>query len=352
MAKGLEQRRRLKRALTAARGNLHKIANGKGLPQDKPEAPKQSDVDRMPASLRKMLALKELAERHGKKGAGGAPAEGAGAQKGGRKGGPKASAKPQDGEGEEGPSTSGRQPDAAAAAGGRGGQRAERDVPQQRTGKGAGLVGGNPFTTEQGVQHKLKGKRKEYLKRKEEKKRAKGGGELVVEKELQLRDKVQFGEVVHAPLQVHLKRKHWAPGQERTANERCSQIFQKQMQQAQQRMDGAAVDEDPAVRSAAAKAGGGGAKAGGGGAKAGGGVKAGSAGAKAGGAGAAEQKGKKRKAPPMDEETEALRQQFIDSYRAAKKGGGSHHAAYGGATLTSLAQLVGTKVAPATYTLA
>ncbi len=45
--------------------------------------------------------------------------------------------------------------------------------------------------------------------------------------------------MVDAPLQVHLKRKHWA-GQEKSASERCKEVFLKQMQQAQQRMEPAA----------------------------------------------------------------------------------------------------------------
>ncbi|KXZ42001.1 hypothetical protein GPECTOR_226g496 [Gonium pectorale] len=285
MAKGIAKRRRMKRALEAARGNLHKIQNGKGLPVSLPEAPKQNDAEKLPASLRKMLALK-VGKKRDKQNAGAGD--------------------------DDGPSTSGRGEASAAAA-----QRQPKEG-------GRAVKGANPFT-EQFVDKKLKAKKKEYLKRKQEKKQAKGGQEVVVEKELELkhRDKVKFGEVVHAPLEVHLKRKHWAD-QERSANDRCKEIFLKQMQQAQQRMSGgaAAADEGLAL---AARAGGRAAKP--------------LSGA-AGGAGPAPGKGKKRKAP-IDSETEAIRQQLIDSYRAAKKGGGFHHAAVGNATMNSLAKLVG-----------
>jgi hypothetical protein len=81
-------------------------------------------------------------------------------------------------------------------------------------GKKARVLGGNAFTTEQlFTEKKLKDRKKEFLKRKAEKqkggRKAGAGRAPVVEKELQLRDQVKFGEVVHAPLDVQLKRKHW-----------------------------------------------------------------------------------------------------------------------------------------------
>ncbi|GLC34627.1 hypothetical protein PLESTB_001240900 [Pleodorina starrii] len=322
MAKGIAQRRRVKRALEAARGNLHKIANGKALPTALPEAPKPKDVEKLPASLRKMLALKEVAAKKdakGRKAGDGSASSDAPATKAAKKAAKGGAAEGDD----DGPSTSGR--DAVAGAAQQ--QQQQRQTSGGKGGSGGGVVvkGANAFT-ELFVEKKLKDKKKDYLKRKAEQKRHKGGpggGQLVVEKELQLRDKVKFGEVVHAPLQVHLKRKHWAD-KEKTANERCKEVFLKQMQQAQQRMAGgaaaAADDEGIALR-----------RAGGSGAGAGKGSVGG------GGAGP---KNRKRKAP-MDEETEELRQRVIESYRAAKKDGGFHNAAVGHATMSSLSHLVG-----------
>ncbi|EFJ49492.1 hypothetical protein VOLCADRAFT_89739 [Volvox carteri f. nagariensis] len=176
------------------------------------------------------------------------------------------------------------------------------------------VKGANPFT-EQFVQKKLKDRKKEYLKRKAEKKRRKGtGGQVVVEKELQLKDHVKFGE-------VHLKRKHWAE-KEKTANERCKEVFLKQMQQAQQQIAaGAAARTDDGIAM-----------------RKGGGGKGGKAAKGADGDSA--QQNRKRKAP-MDAETEELRQQVIESYRAAKKGTGFHNSTVGQATLASLSHLVG-----------
>ena len=93
-------------------------------------------------------------------------------------------------------------------------------------------------------------------------------------------------QVVDAPLEIHLKRKHWAD-KERTAADRCKDIFVKQMEQAQQRMAaqagaGAAADGGLAVGAAA-----GAGAAGKGKGKAGG----------AAAAAAAAAAGKKRKAP-------------------------------------------------------
>ncbi|GFR40197.1 hypothetical protein Agub_g757 [Astrephomene gubernaculifera] len=324
MAKGLCQRRRVKRALEAARGNLHKIANGKALPKALPEAPKPKDTEKLPASLRKLLALKEAAEQQqGGKArtteSGAAPST-ASQGKGKRKDGAKDSQSDGDG-----PSTSGRTGMAAEAA---------QQQKQQQGHKDGGLKGGNAFTTAQSEEKKLKDRKKEYLKRKQQDKKRKKvpAGQVVVEKELQLRDKVKFGEVVDAPLEVHLKRKHWAEQQERSDNERCKNIFLKQMQQAQQRLEGGGGEADEGQPRRGGKA-----------------------------AGAGQQqkqqqqkKDKKRKAP-MDEETEALRQQVIESYRATKKGGGYHNAAVGNATMSSLSQLVGKSgkaAAAATHTLA
>ncbi|KAG2501081.1 hypothetical protein HYH03_000899 [Edaphochlamys debaryana] len=368
MAKGISQRRRVKRALRAADGNLHKIANGKGLPRQKPEAPNPADAEKLPASLRKMLALKAAAEKQqAEKKRKTAPAPEADEppkrQKRGNafkraeqdqeedqeedsegEGGPSGS---EGGEGEDGPSTSGR-PEPAKA--GRQGGKAQKGQEQgqgqaQRQGRER-LVGGNPFLQQQhGEAKKLKDSKKDYLKRKQERKKAKGGsGPLVVEKELQLRDKVKFGEVVDAPLDVHLKRRHWVQ-QERTAAERCKEIFQRQMSQAQARMDGAGLDEGIAVGRKAGRAG---APAAGRQGGAGAGAKPGGGGKGAGksAANAKAQGGKKQKAQ-MDPDTEALRLQVIESYRAAKKGG-----AVGHATLSSLAKLAGKGGPSASHTLA
>jgi hypothetical protein len=42
-----------------------RLQNGKALPSDLPEAPKPNDVEKLPASLRKMLALKVMASTSG-----------------------------------------------------------------------------------------------------------------------------------------------------------------------------------------------------------------------------------------------------------------------------------------------
>jgi len=117
---------------------------------------------------------------------------------------------------------------------------------------------------------KLKNRKKEYLKAKAEKKRNKGSREdnLMVSKELELQMKskleaAKFGEVADAPLKINLKRKHWASAQKKEENkihpqqvsksqdpnapptltrlgktegQRCSEIFKKQMAQAQQQI--------------------------------------------------------------------------------------------------------------------
>lgn len=60
------------------------------------------------------------------------------------------------------------------------------------------MKGGNAFllNESQFASKKLKDRKKEYLKRKKEKKAVKtASGAPLVEKELQLRDKVKFGEV-------------------------------------------------------------------------------------------------------------------------------------------------------------
>ncbi|PNW86529.1 hypothetical protein CHLRE_02g090400v5 [Chlamydomonas reinhardtii] len=338
MAKGIAQRRRLKRALNAAQGNLHRIQNGKAIPKiGLPEAPQPGDTEKLPASLRRMLALKEAAEKQ-RQGKGGGQQQQQEATQGGAQGRSKKQRQQQkqkpdgdgdsgdDSAGDDGPSTSGRdvaEPQAGAAAG-----------KQQPGGK---MKGGNAFllNESQFASKKLKDRKKEYLKRKKEKKAVKtASGAPLVEKELQLRDKVKFGEVVDAPLEIHLKRKHWAD-KERTAADRCKDIFVKQMEQAQQRMAaqagaGAAADGGLAVGAAA-----GAGAAGKGKGKAGG----------AAAAAAAAAAGKKRKAP-MDEQTEALRLHAIEAYRASKRGGGGgggdfHGAAVGNATMASLARLAG-----------
>lgn len=92
-------------------------------------------------------------------------------------------------------------------------------------------------------------------------------------------------QVVDAPLDVHLKRKHWVD-QERSANQRCKEVFLKQMQQAQQRLAGATHEEGIALPGARRKQAGGG------------GVAAAAGGA---GSGGSMPKGTKRKAPVSGE---------------------------------------------------
>ncbi|GIL94176.1 hypothetical protein Vretimale_339 [Volvox reticuliferus] len=287
------------------------VQNGKALPTDLPEAPKPTDTEKLPASLRKMLALKEVAaqknrpnKKEGSQGA--APPDAPGSKRKKAK---------LNGEADGGPSPSGRE-----VPGGT--QQQQQQQQQSKGGDKTALQGADRFT-ELFVQKKLKDKKKEYLKRKAELKHKRGArAQVVVEKELQLKDNVKFGEVVDAPLKVHLKRKHWVE-QERTANERCREVFLKQMQQAKRRLAGgeAVEDEGIVVPDRDSKGGRRGAKG---------------ASPRSGAA----SNNHKRKAP-MDAATEELRQQVIDSYRAARKGGGFHTAAVGNATMASLSHLVG-----------
>jgi hypothetical protein len=65
-----------------------------------------------------------------------------------------------------------------------------------------------------------------YLDRKKLKKKnkltqGKPGDPTVLEQTLLAKGRVQFGERVDAPLEVNLKRKHWAQDKEKKASERC-----------------------------------------------------------------------------------------------------------------------------------
>ncbi|KAK9819623.1 hypothetical protein WJX72_000359 [[Myrmecia] bisecta] len=82
--------------------------------------------------------------------------------------------------------------------------------------------------------------RKEYLKARKARRKKKGGRAAdgdEDEREAQLlqdRTKPAFGEQALAPIKVNLKRRHWDPNDgERRANERCKQIFLKQMSAAE-----------------------------------------------------------------------------------------------------------------------
>jgi len=84
---------------------------------------------------------------------------------------------------------------------------------------------------------KLKQRKKDYLnaKKLKKKKGKKGTEETMHEKERQLVDKVRFGETVHQPLKVHLKRKHWdEAAAQKAEHERCKRVFLSQMNMAQQ----------------------------------------------------------------------------------------------------------------------
>ncbi|GLI64160.1 hypothetical protein VaNZ11_007345 [Volvox africanus] len=312
MSKGISQRRRLKRALEAARGNMHKIANGKALPTELPEAPKPTDTEKLPASLRKMLALKEVAaqknrqnKKEGLQRLGPPDATGSKGKK----------AKLNDGA-NGGPSPSGRDVTGGTQ------QQQQQQQQQPKGGDRAVAKGANHFT-ELFAQKKLKAKKKEYLKRKAEMKHKRGAkSQVVVEKELQLKDNIKFGEVVDAPLKVNLKRKHWVE-KERTANERCKEVFLMQMKQAKRRLGAGEAIEDEGITVRDRDSGGGRRSAKGANSRSG-----------------AAPNNHKRK-PPMDAATEELRQQVIESYRAARKSGGFHNVVVGNATMASLSHLVG-----------
>ena len=75
---------------------------------------------------------------------------------------------------------------------------------------------------------------------------------LSATQERQLVDKVRFGETVHQPLKVHLKRKHWdEAAAQKAEHERCKRVFLSQMNMAQQQQQQAGGKGDG--RPAAAK---------------------------------------------------------------------------------------------------
>lgn len=174
----------------------------------------------------------------------------------------------------------------------------------------------------------LKARKKEYLKNKKLKKKAKqvAAAQRSVEA-ARLTDKPAFGEQVAAPPKVHLKSKHWSEA-ENTAAARCKDVFLKQMGDAVQRMGGAAGTSG---RSGAADSSGGATRhqrSGGNG----GWVTADLAGTQP------KQLGKKR--PLLDaDEADRLRSEAIAAYRAQRHGSGSGGGKSSGATMESLARL-------------
>lgn len=129
---------------------------------------------------------------------------------------------------------------------------------------------------------------------------------------------------VDAPLEIHLKRKHWASGaagqgqeqQDSSGNARFKKIFLDQMAKAEAGMGGAGGSG--AAGSKKAKAGGG---------------KKGQANVVAIGARARAQK-------MSGEETEEIRQQVIEAYRSNIRKNHPSQVTVGGANLDTLARLV------------
>jgi hypothetical protein len=67
--------------------------------------------------------------------------------------------------------------------------------------------------------------------------------------ERQLVDKVRFGETVHQPLKVHLKRKHWdEAAAQKAEHERCKRVFLSQMNKAQLQAGGSVAGQTAAKK--------------------------------------------------------------------------------------------------------
>mmetsp|Transcript_13039 Transcript_13039/g.35520 ORF Transcript_13039/g.35520 Transcript_13039/m.35520 type:complete len:343 (-) Transcript_13039:145-1173(-) len=247
MGKGLNKRKRAKHVEAARDGNLHKAqwgkASGNLLP---PKAPSKQDfVEHIPASLRRMMAAKALAEEQE-------------AKKRERKDGVQSQKAhdPQDHEPQQ-------QPSMSAKAGNR--QAATAAVPTEQgsepstSGRTEGpKLSSKPSQAEPPAHPKVfklnafdqapekkgsKEKKKAYYKKREEKKKAKklkGKPEAeLTPAELKLRaqqvaTQASFGETANAPLKVQLKRKHWTGG-DANQGERLAKIQRAQLSHAEQR---------------------------------------------------------------------------------------------------------------------
>lgn len=106
----------------------------------------------------------------------------------------------------------------------------------------------NPFLTKM-QPAALKSKKKDFLNRKKQRQRGKGDISLEASKESEDSDpeerlkrvaivtKPQFAEQAAQPISINLKRRHWVEEQEGTAAKRCTQIYQRQMEQARRQAD-------------------------------------------------------------------------------------------------------------------
>ncbi|MEW5302426.1 MAG: hypothetical protein WDW36_005213 [Sanguina aurantia] len=287
MAKGANQRQRAKRALKANQGNLIKASYGKASPANPlPNAPKEGELqkDTVPASMRKMMELMAQSRQQNSKGGAALPAgtvviQSAAARRnkfksftsepvmapesdsesdlgsslsGSDDGGEDDEGEESDDEGEEGDHGEGSEEGeqekgkkgkqvpagkaaaaaaAAAATDSKGTKAGRKNLPDTSLGKGKGSVWDIVE-----VKKPLKASKKEYLKRRALKKKPGGGREpdIDAQEEANRKDHIAFGETSSAPLDVHLKRRHWM--KERTVADRCKDIFVRQMAQANEAM--------------------------------------------------------------------------------------------------------------------
>eukprot|EP00879_Flechtneria_rotunda_P010643 GHRR01011123.1.p1 GENE.GHRR01011123.1~~GHRR01011123.1.p1 ORF type:complete len:282 (+),score=95.71 GHRR01011123.1:128-973(+) len=232
MGIGKAQRRRTKLVKAANEGNLHKAQFGKAsafLPL--PSAPTKEDYkEHMPASLRKMLALKDAAvqlpKRH--KGQEARP-------KGEASHPPKQEQRQQRREQqqqhhtEQNPQQQQQHNEQSSHLEAATGQQkmpfsAQQQAPDKLSAaqQPPGVIWEQP--------KKLKQRKKEYLKAKKLKKRK--GLNNVAGQELAV-DRFTFGEQVHAPPKAQLKRKHWDPAADGNAQKQQSSKPTKQKVQVQ-----------------------------------------------------------------------------------------------------------------------
>ncbi|GAX81756.1 hypothetical protein CEUSTIGMA_g9184.t1 [Chlamydomonas eustigma] len=179
----------------------------------------------------------------------------------------------------------------------------EKHEPQRRFGSAPDTKGLEEILKD-GVKVKtLKQSKKDYLNRKKLKKKGRGLRQeaSALEQSLRQQGKVNFGETSDKPLEVHLKRKHWT-NQERTASDRCKEIFLKQIEGARRKDEALRAGVPVSVNTVSSRC-------------------------------------KKWSAHDAlsQAEKERLRTDVIEAYRAQKKGvdGNSH-----GATMSSLSALV------------
>lgn len=217
---------------------------GSLLSKVRPKTHKKSNIkDDMPASLRKMISLRAAAGGGGGGGSGGI-----------RRGAPTPAERPtQDGggatrdAGDVGALGYGRSVDGAASGQPAIEQSPQRKGQQQQQPSQAAATGKS-----------LKQRKKDFLSRKKRKQQGKHSSSddeahADPERMMTARTKASlpaFGEQAEQPIKVNLKRRHWT---EKTASDRCKEVFVRQLQNAKRRAalsldDGTALAEPGRLR--------------------------------------------------------------------------------------------------------